>query len=170
MPVLLQSDRLLWRLACDQGAYKWSLQRQNITSCSTDSEFKTDFRWGSHMICLCLCASPPEQCWGCPGELTAGRSRADGCWCLPETRCRDAAGSATCWPPGEIQRSSDRLLQTADVLTLCLMEQKKQMKQHSKKKKKGTYEIRQAENIPIHTVEPTFLLLAYILPTVTVSH
>lgn len=37
-------------------------------------------------------------------------------------------------------------------------------------KKKGTYEIRQAENIPIHAVEPTFLLLAYILPTVTVSH
>lgn len=45
--VLLQSDRLLWRLACDQGACTWSLQRQNITSCSSniDKDFKTNFRW-----------------------------------------------------------------------------------------------------------------------------
>lgn len=128
----------------------WSLQRQNVTSCSTDTDFKTDFRWGNNMICLCLCASPPEQRWGYPGELTAGRSRVDGCWCPPERRCRDAAESATCWPPGGIQRSSDRLLQTAGVSPWCLTEQRG-TRGSTKVKKQGNCEIRSAENIPMHT-------------------
>lgn len=77
----------------------------------------------------CLYASPPEQCWGSPGGLTEGQNRADGYWCPPDRRCRDVAESATYWPPGGTQWSSDTHLQTAGVLPWCL-------RQRSEKKKK----------------------------------
>lgn len=142
-PGLLQSDKLLWRLACDRGAYSWSLQGEKHSLKLHWTDFNTNFSGGKKWVdltCLCLCAFPPEQCWGCPGGLTAGQNKAGGCWCPPKRRCKDAAESATCWPPGEIRRSSGKHLPTADVSPWCLGQRTAELG------KQGKFKLRYAEN------------------------
>lgn len=43
MQVLLQSDRLLWRLTCDPGEYNWNLQKWNRSSWFRDRDVKIEF-------------------------------------------------------------------------------------------------------------------------------
>lgn len=53
-PALPQSDKLLWRLACDRGAYRWSLQGEKHSSKLHRTVFNTNFSWGKKWVDLPL--------------------------------------------------------------------------------------------------------------------
>lgn len=53
-PGLLQSDKLLWRLACDRGAYSWSLQGEKHSSNLHWTDFNTNFSGGKKWVDLPL--------------------------------------------------------------------------------------------------------------------
>ena len=142
-PDLLQSDKLPWRLTCDQVVCIWSLEIKNdITFHWHRNRLHEQLKGKqSHnkdvCMCFCLCASLQAKCWGFPGELTVGRSTADECWCPPERQCRGAVEYATCWPPGEIQRSSEMHLQIAGVLPWSLRKWREETKVRSSVKPYG---------------------------------